>query len=253
MNDVFLEEDKEVLLKKIIPSKLPSHIAMILDGNRRWARANGLQDYLGHRAGVKNIHIICNIAKKYGIKYLTLYCLSVENLNRCKEELSFLFREIKLINKKHITKALEQGIKISILGDFSYLPKDIANSLNDVSSLYKEIESTNEYKIDLNLQLCISYSGRNDILNAVKKIKEQNIDVDNIDEKVFGDFLMTNGLPDIDLMIRAGGEKRLSNFLLWQLSYTELYFCDKMWPEFNEYDFLVALYFFQNRLRRYGR
>ena len=232
---------------------LPRHVAFILDGNRRWARKHGKTVNFGHQRGVRNIERICNLCKCYKIKYLTLYCLSVENLNRSKQELRFLFSCIKrYLTNDNMDKIHKNGIQLTIIGDFKLLPNDVADCIADAN---KNISA----HADLNLQVCIGYSGRNEILNCIKNIvrdiKDDKIGLNEViqmQERDVEKFLITGQYPDVDLMIRTGGDCRISNFLLWKLSYAELYFCEKFFPEFADEDFLLALYNFQNRHRRYG-
>lgn len=235
-------------------TNIPNHVAFILDGNRRWAKQLNKTSNFGHKQGARNILNICNLCIKYNIKYLTLYCLSIENLNRSRQELKFLFECIKyFIKPNNIKKIHENYINLNIVGDFNLLPNNVKEAINAANK--------NQIKDQkLNVQACICYSGRNEILNGVKKISKElkngNIsfdEIEKINEKKFENYIFTGNFPDIDLMIRTGGEKRISNFLLWKISYAELYFCDTFFPSFNEENFLLALYDFQNRKRRYGR
>ena len=235
-------------------TSIPNHIAFILDGNRRWAKKHNKSSNIGHKYGIRNIETICNLCIKYNIKYLTLYCLSVENLNRSKQELNFLFAYIKqYLSNKNINQIHQKNINFRIIGDFTLLPKNLQNC----------IEVANENQIQnskLNLQICICYSGRNEIINSVKRIINDietkvitSKQAKNITEKEFEKYLFSGSYPDVDLMIRTGGEIRISNFLLWKISYAELYFCKTLFPDFNENDFLLALYNFQSKNRRYGK
>lgn len=242
---------KDSVIKKI--NVLPQHIAFILDGNRRWAKKNNKSSNFGHKHGAYNIQNICNLCIKYKIKYLTLYCLSIENLNRSKKELKFLFSCIKyFLEKKNIEKMHKNKINLNIIGDLNLLP-------NNIKNIAKLANKNQIKKPKLNVQACICYSGRNEILNGVKNIFK-NIknglinfsEIEKINEKDFEKYIFTGNLPDVDLMIRTGGDIRISNFLLWKLSYAELYFCDTFFPDFDEKNFLLALYDFQNRKRRYG-
>lgn len=239
-------------LKQDNTNCLPNHIAMILDGNRRWAKNQDKPQYYGHINGAKNIYNLCNWCLMYNIKYLTLYCLSFENLNRDKDELNFLFKAIKdNFNCKEIEDLKNSGVKIKVIGETYLLPSDVVSSIKAVEKYNDSID------VKLNLQICLCYGGRQEILSAIKNIlkavEEGKINKNEISNDIICNYLYTKNIPDPDLMIRCGREKRLSNFLLWQLSYTELYFCDKLWPDFKEEDFLFALYDFQNRKRRYGK
>lgn len=248
------EEKNNVIDNKTNLIKIPQHIAFILDGNRRWAKQQNKTSNFGHKQGAKNIKNLCNLCIKYGVKYLTLYCLSIENLNRSKQELKFLFSCIKqFLQEKNIKELHKNGINLSIIGDFTLLPKDIASAIEYANKL------KNKNKTKLNLQACICYSGRNEILNGVKKMVKDftnntmaSEQVDKMNEKTFEKYLSTGHLPDVDLLIRTGGDIRISNFLLWKISYSELHFCKVAFPAFNEENFLLALYDFQNRHRRYG-
>ncbi len=225
----------------------PNHIAFILDGNRRWAKKNNLSPNKGHKKGAENIENLCNWCIKYGIKYLTLYCLSIENLNRSKNELKYLFASIeKFLSKQQIEEYNNRGIQISVAGDFDILPANTKKTL-------LAIKNNLQHEPKLFLKLCIGYSGRNEIINATKTIIRQNLKPEDVNEATFQKFLFTNDFPDVDLLIRTGGDKRISNFLLWKMSYAELYFCEQYFPEFNEENFLLALYDFKSRMRRYGR
>lgn len=229
----------------------PEHIAIILDGNRRWARAKGLPDNEGHKKGLENINNLVEWCLDADVKILSLYCLSVENLKRSKSELDFLFEYLKIRVEEIVENVQEnkkRGIKYNVLGNFELLPKEIVGKINDAINV-----SEKEWKNDnpkLLVNLCICYGGRQDIVQAVKEVVENGME---INEENINANLFTKGAHDVDLLIRTGGEQRLSNFLLWQVSYAELYFTDKMWPEFAKEDFTVALEWFSQRQRRFGR
>ena len=235
-------------------TNLPTHIAFILDGNRRWAKQRKKTINFGHKQGIKNIENICNFCKKYGIKYLTLYCLSTDNLNRSELELKFLFNCMKrYFTLQNLKKIHDNDINIKIVGDFSLIPNDVAQLIENINK--QQIKSKK-----LNVQICISYSGKNEILNGikniVKQIKNNLVDLEKlekINEKQFEKYIFTGDFPDVDLMIRTGGDIRISNFLLWKLSYAEFYFCKTYFPSFSEKHFLYALHVFQKRKRRYGK
>lgn len=322
---------------------IPRHVAFILDGNRRWAKKNNLSINRGHKEGAKNIKNLCNWCIKYKIKYLTLYCLSTENLKRAQIELKFLYSCIDTyLSENNILQYNKNHINIRILGNEKLFSEKIRKKIIKANmSACKDVK--------LQLQLCIGYGGRDEIVNAVNKIvadistmnkienlnkntttansvsaditvnnikinnnnyannnitnndapeseeddneennkkdnkknnkeknsnecclknnNEKDINYENkneypknkeqqvyqITEQIFEQYLYSSGIPDVDLLIRTGGDKRISNFLLWQISYAELYFCDKLWPEFCEKDFLLALYNFQTRHRNYGK
>ena len=255
-----IKSSKNIINNETI-NKKPQHIAVIMDGNRRWAKQKKIPINFGHKKGADNVENICNWCINNNIKYLSLYCLSIENLNRTEEELFFLFKYIEdYLCESELQKYISKGISINIIGDFSLLPNNIQSTIKNANNKMDDYFNTNKSDVKLKVQLCISYSGRNEILNAVKNIvldfknnKKKDFDIDKIDEKYFESFLQSRDFPDVDLLIRTSGEYRISNFLLWKISYTEIYFCEKYWPDFNEEDFILALYFFQNRIRRYGR
>ena len=232
---------------------IPNHIAIICDGNRRWAKQNGKLLNLGHKAGADNIENLCKYCIKYGVKYLTLYCLSIENLNRSATELEFLFRCFNsYLSQKNLDKAKQEGIDIKIIGNDEVLPKDLVQTINNVNGQKLDKNNTK-----LHLSLCIGYSGRDEIINLAKNIsyevKNNNLNIEDVNEEICEKYLYSKVIPDVDLMIRTGGDIRISNFLLWKISYAELYFCQKYFPDFDEQEFLLALYSFNSRIRRYGR
>ena len=229
----------------------PEHIAIILDGNRRWARAYGMADNEGHKKGLENINNLVNWCLDADVKILSLYCLSVENLKRSKSELDFLFEYLKIRVEEIVDKVKEnkeKGLKYDVLGNFELLPKEIVDGINEVIKVNKKEWGNDNPKLLVNL--CICYGGRQDIVQAARAVVEQKLE---INEENINANLFTKGAHDVDLLIRTGGEQRLSNFLLWQASYAELYFTDKMWPEFAKEDFTAALDWFGNRQRRFGR
>ena len=229
----------------------PEHIAIILDGNRRWARAKGLPDNEGHKKGLENINNLVEWCQEADVKILSLYCLSVENLKRSKSELDFLFEYLKIRVEEIVDKVKEnkeKGLKYDVLGNFELLPKEIVEGINEVIKVNKKEWGNDNPKLLVNL--CICYGGRQDIVQAARAVVEQKLE---INEENINANLFTKGAHDVDLLIRTGGEQRLSNFLLWQASYAELYFTDKMWPEFAKEDFTAALEWFGNRQRRFGR
>ena len=229
----------------------PEHIAIILDGNRRWARAYGMADNEGHKKGLENINNLVNWCLDADVKILSLYCLSVENLKRSKSELDFLFEYLKIRVEEIVDKVKEnkeKGLKYDVLGNFELLPKEIVEGINEVIKVNKKEWGNDNPKLLVNL--CICYGGRQDIVQAAQAVVEQKLE---INEENINANLFTKGAHDVDLLIRTGGEQRLSNFLLWQASYAELYFTDKMWPEFAKEDFTAALEWFGNRQRRFGK
>ncbi len=232
-------------LKKINRSKLPTHVALIPDGNRRWARKKGLPPWEGHRKGAENLNRLIEFAFKLGIKYFTVFALSTENFKRrSRQELEFLFKLFKEYITKLLDKAIRNKIKVKFIGKIKELPRDLQEKI-------REVENKTKNYNERTLTICINYGGRADIVNAVNKIiKEEKHEVS---EEEFKRYLWTKNLPEVDLLIRTGKEKRISNFLLWDLAYAELYFSDKYFPDFNEIDFLKAIIWYQKRERRFGR
>ncbi len=225
------------------------HIGFIMDGNRRWAKSKGLDLVRGHIEGSETAKLIIKTAIEENIKNVTLYAFSSENWKRPKAEIDGLMKLLKFFLKNEIRNLINNGIKLKILGDTSIFSSDIRKNLK------KAINKT-ENNTKLNLIIAINYGSRQEITYGIKKITEQVIQkkilVEDINEDLVSNSIYTAGIPDPDLIIRTGGDSRLSNFLLWQSAYTELIFIDKPWPEFKKEDFLSALYEFRNRERRYG-
>lgn len=228
---------------------LPKHIALIMDGNRRWAKERNLDIKQGHYAGAENLEKIALHANKIGIKYMTVYAFSTENWKRSEAEVKGLMLLLKAYVEKMLAKTNSNNIKINILGDISKLDISLQKSINRILDKTKE-------NTGLTLNIAFNYGGRDEIVKATQKISEEvkkgNINVEDIDEKMVGDYLYTKGQPDPDIMIRTSGELRLSNFLLWQLAYTEFVFLNKYWPDFNEKDLDNAVEDFQKRHRNFG-
>ena len=224
--------------------KTPKHIAIIMDGNGRWAKKNNLQRLDGHKEGVKSVKKIVKCCVKLKIKYLTLYTLSKENFSRPKSEVLSLFKLLSETLSKEKKILLDNGVNFSAIGDL--------NKLDIIT--YKKIkllEKKTFKNSKLILKLAINYSSRDEIISAVNKILETN--KNKIDEEIFNKYLLTSDSPDPDLLIRTGGECRISNFLLWQIAYSELYFTDVLWPDFNEELLEKAIDDFNKRERRFGR
>ena len=232
------------------PNNIPQHVAIIMDGNGRWAAKKALPKIAGHRAGVKAARLVLKTAKDLGIKVLTLYTFSTENWNRPKREVGALFRLLEEYLDKEANRLIKNNIRFSIIGDIKGLPESLQEKLTEV------IESTKN-NTGLILNLALNYGSRGEIIAAVRSISKAVLDgrvaIDDIDEKSFSGHLYTKDLPDPDLLIRTSGEYRLSNFLLWQMSYTELYITKKLWPDFTKADLKRALREYQKRVRRYGR
>ena len=229
--------------------KMPQHIAIILDGNGRWAKKNGKLRSQGHKAGADRIEVIGDAMIELGIPYLTVYAFSTENWKRSEEEVSYLMGLMRQYLMKNKKDALRKGIRIRVIGDRSRLD-------NRLQELIGEMERDTATMQNLNLTFAINYGGRDEILRAVRKIAkdaaEGVIIPESISETQFAAYLDTAALPDPDLLIRTSAEKRLSNFLLWQIAYSELYFSDKLWPDFTPEDLRAAITDYAGRERRYG-
>ena len=228
---------------------MPKHIAIIMDGNRRWAKERGLATHLGHKAGAETLEKIANYANNIGLKYLTVYAFSTENWKRTKEEVGALMILLENYLDKFLNKESLRNIKIRVLGDIESL------NTNLKQSICKIIEKSKN-NTGLTLNIAFNYGGRSEIVKAVKditkKVEEKEIDIDDINEELISNNLYTAGQPEPDLLIRPGGELRISNFLLWQLAYTEFLFIDKYWPDFSETDLLDAIKIFEKRNRKFG-
>ena len=228
---------------------MPKHIAIIMDGNGRWAKSKNLPRSIGHKNGVKSVRLISEECSKLKIKYLTLYTLSIENFKRPKSELNNLLSLLSITIKSEVSKMKKNNIKFNIFGFRDLLPEKINEQLNYAISETKNNDG-------LNLNLALAYSSRYEILKGCEKLAkdlfDQKIQLDELSEKNINDYLLTKDTPDPDLLIRTGGTHRLSNFLLWQCAYTELYFTDKFWPDFNQNDLKEAIVDFQSRERKFG-
>jgi len=233
-------------------NNIPKHIAMFPDGNSRWAKQNGLSMIDGYKKGYQNVLDFCEWCKNRGVKVLTVFGFSTENWKRNQIVVSVLMKIFETGLVENIEKYLKNdelqrlGVRVKIIGERDKLPKSFRKAVEKIEDLTKN-------NSNLFLNLAISYGGKWDILNAVKQIIEAKIPADKVDEKLFENYLSTTGLPPVDLVIRAGGEKRMSNFALWQTAYAELYFSPKFWPEFTESDLDEALTEFQKRTRNFGK
>ena len=227
----------------------PEHIAIIMDGNRRWARSKGLEVKEGHKKGADTLQEIAKYCNEIGIKYLTVYAFSTENWKRSKEEVATLMLLLKSYLKEFSKRAETNNIKLKVLGDISALENGLQESIKNA------VERTKE-NTGLTVNIAFNYGGRDEITRAVKKIaakvKNNEINVEDINEDLISNNLYTNGEPDPDLLIRTSGEIRTSNFLPWQLVYSEFYFVEKNWPDFNNDDLLEAIKVYQNRNRKFG-
>ena len=230
--------------------KIPNHIAIILDGNRRWARNKNIPTLQGHTAGAKNLEKIANYCSKIGVKYLTVYAFSTENWKREKEEVDYLMKLFAKYINDFDRKFKDATARIRLAGDITRLPEYLQEKV-------KNIEERTKDNTGLTVNLCINYGGREEIVNATKilaeKVKNGELNIDDINEEMISQNLRTGDAPDPDLFIRPGGETRLSGFLLWQSSYSELYFANPLWPDFNEEELEKAIDEFNKRKRRFGK
>jgi undecaprenyl diphosphate synthase len=231
---------------EVPPDELPRHVAIIMDGNRRWARHRGLPELEGHAAGVEAIRELLRHAVRRGLPVLTLYAFSRENWARPDDEVAGLFDLLEGAIRSETDELRAQGVRIRLLGRQDELPEATRTSIGEA------LAATADGR-QLLLNIAFNYAGRTEIVDAVRGIVKSGRSADEIDEKVIGDALYTAGMPDPDLVIRTGGEQRLSNFLIWQSAYAEFYTCDTLWPDFDPAAFDVALAEFASRQRRYGR
>ena len=227
---------------------LPEHVAIIMDGNRRWAKKKNLSTPQGHKEGAENLKRIAKFANKIGIKYLTVYAFSTENWKRSQEEVGAIMKLLKFYLLDFFNWS-DENIKINVLGRIAELPNDLKDQIH-------KIEEKTKNNTGLVLNICFNYGGRDEIVNATKNIAQTVLDgelkIEDINEKLFSDYLYTANQPDPDLLIRTSGEERISNFLPWQISYSEFVFTDKFWPEYNEQEFLNSIQIYQKRTRRFG-
>ena len=229
--------------------KVPQHIAIILDGNGRWAKSKGMPRNYGHAQGSKNVERICEEAWRMGIKYLTVYAFSTENWNRPDSEVSALMTLLRNYMKTCLKTAAKNDMKIRVIGDIRPLDDDIKNRIS-------ELESATVNNGGLNFTIALNYGSRDELTRAARKMARDcadgKLEPDDIDESVFESYLDTHGIPDPDLMIRTSGEQRLSNYLLWQLAYSEFYFTDVPWPDFTKEELVKAIEEYNHRHRRFG-
>lgn len=229
--------------------KLPRHVAIVMDGNGRWATSRGLPRTEGHRRGAEAAQKAVEAAKELGIPCITLFSFSTENWNRPADEIEDLMNLMRAYLRRETAELHKSGARLRVIGDRSRLPEDIVQMMEKAETITKDNDK-------INVTIALSYGGRQDIVYAAKKMarmaEDGKVDLDRVDETYFGALLMTAGLPDPDLMIRTGGEIRISNFLLWQLAYAELFFTPTLWPDFSKQDMIEAVDFFTGRDRRYG-
>jgi len=229
--------------------KIPQHVAIILDGNGRWAKSKGMPRNYGHMQGAKNVEVICEEAYRMGIKYLTVYAFSTENWNRPQDEVDALMKLLRNYMKTCLKTAEKNDMKIRVIGDKTRLDEDIRTRI-------AELEEATKNNGGLNFQIAINYGSRDEIRRAItalaKDCVEGKVDPDDISEAMFDAYLDTHDIPDPDLMIRTSGEQRLSNYLLWQLAYSEFYFTDVPWPDFSKEELVKAVEQYNKRDRRFG-
>jgi undecaprenyl diphosphate synthase len=242
------DEKLQEKLKKT--GEIPVHIAIIMDGNGRWARRRGLPRAAGHKRGIETVKDIVKACAQIGVKYLTLYTFSTENWNRPKDEVSTLMRLLVRTLRKEVNELNENDVKLMTIGDVEALPNEVQKELHD------SMQKTKDNK-RMTLNLALSYSGRWELLKAIREIVEQaaegKLKTEEINEECLSGFLNTKNIPDPDLLIRTSGEFRVSNFLLWQIAYTEFFISDVYWPEFKRTDLYEAIKNFQGRERRFGK
>ena len=228
---------------------VPQHVAIILDGNGRWAKSKGMPRNYGHAQGSKNVERICEDAYKMGIKYLTVYAFSTENWNRPKDEVDALMKLLRNYMKTCLKTAEKNRMKVRVIGDISRLDEDIRKRI-------LELEKASEHNDGLNFQIAINYGSRDEMIRAMRAmandVEAGTLAPEAISEKIFESYLDTHDIPDPDLLIRTSGELRLSNYLLWQLAYTEFYFTDVPWPDFTKEELTKAIEQYNSRDRRFG-
>ncbi|GAV23467.1 isoprenyl transferase [Carboxydothermus pertinax] len=245
----FKKRTVQVDFNDIDPAKLPKHIAIIMDGNGRWAKKRGMPRYFGHRAGVETVRRVVKLCAKLNVPYLTLYAFSTENWRRPQEEVNVLMNLLVEYIEKEIDELNREGVRLTVIGEVAELPEPAR------LALAKGIEKTRQNN-RLNLILALNYGGRREIVEAVRKIaddvKSGKITPEQINEEFFANYLYTREFPDPDLLIRPSGEIRISNFLLWQIAYSEIWLTEVLWPDFSEEHLLQAIRDYQKRDRRFG-
>mgnify|MGYP000337088278 CR=1 FL=1 len=234
----------------VITMKIPQHVAIILDGNGRWAKSKGMPRNYGHTVGAKNVETVCKAAHDMGIKYLTVYAFSTENWSRPENEVAALMKLLRNYMKTCLKTAAKNDMKIRVIGDIE--PLD-----DDIKSRIRELEAATTDNGGLNFTIALNYGSRDELTRAAQKMAkdcaEGKIKAEEIDESVFETYLDTHGIPDPDMMIRTSGEQRLSNYLLWQLAYSEFYFTDVPWPDFTKEELVKAIEEYNHRHRRFGK
>ena len=237
------------LSKKIDKQKVPEHVAIIMDGNGRWATKKGLPRSFGHNKGVSVLKETIKVSKKLGCRILTVYAFSTENWSRPNKEVAFLINLFEKVLKKEIGEINQEGIKIKFVGDLSPFPESL-------KSIFNSSEDLTEHNKNFTLNVCVNYGGRQEIVKVAKQLALKSfsgeINPSEVNEKLFNSELLKQGIKDPELLIRTSGEKRISNFLLWQLAYSEIYISDVLWPDFDESEFIKAIIDYQSRNRRFG-
>ena len=233
-------------IKEIVKNCDLKHIAIIMDGNRRWAKEKNLPSPMGHKAGVDSLKNTVRKFNDFGIKYLTVYAFSTENWNRTADEVKFLMNLLAETLSSQIDEMHAENVKIKFFGDISQLSEKMQKIINSAQAM-------TEYNTGVNLNIAFNYGSRNELTRAVKNIIEKKIQPEEITEELISENLYTKGIPDPDLLIRTGGEKRISNYLLWQIAYSEIIVVPEFWPEFNEDSLINCIMEFQQRKRRFGK
>jgi len=242
-------EEKKYTTTELVEKTELKHVAIIMDGNRRWAKERNLPTAAGHKKGVESLKNIVRLADDFGIKYITVYAFSTENWKRTQEEVSFLMNLLYETLKNELNEMLKKGVKIKIIGDLEPLDEKLKKILHN--SMEKSKDNTG-----VNLQIAINYGSQDEILSAVKniaqKVKNDEITIAEITTETISDNLYTKGVPDPDILVRTGGEQRISNYLLWQIAYSEIYVTDKYWPDYNKEELEKTVEEFARRSRRFG-
>jgi undecaprenyl diphosphate synthase len=223
-----------------------NHLAVIMDGNRRWAKQNNLSNYHGHKVGGQKAKMLIEIAAKSGIKHLSLFVFSTENWHRPSVEVGYLLELFESYLTDEVSNLVTNKIKLSIIGDIKQLSSNLQNKIESINSLVVEDPK-------MNLYVTFSYGAQQEIVDAVKKAIKSNVAAEDVTVENFRQFLYSSEMPEIDMLIRTSGRKRISNFLLWHMAYAELYFVDKYWPDFSEEDFNIAIEEYKNRSRTFGK
>lgn len=234
-------------MKKVKDTNIPKHIAIIMDGNRRWARARGLPDKEGHKVGVEKIEETVRSAEKLGVETVTIYALSTENIKeRARREVADLFNIIRRTYQYQFKNMMKNGVRLSILGEIEGLPGAIRKIINEIRDTYIKNES-------IKLNIALNYGGKKELIFAIKQLVKEGVEVDKLNEEIVSKHLYTKGESDPELVIRTGGRIRLSNFLLWQTAYSELYFTKVLWPDFDGKQFKKAINWYQKQKRNFGK